>query len=65
MPPTRFPVTISTTVAIHETLLAVGTSAAHRPDETHTTLLQLNANGQNQKGIRDGCCLRTPMCGFV
>lgn len=32
---------------------------------THTKLLQLNANGENQKGIRDGCCLRTPMCGFV
>ncbi len=32
---------------------------------THTKLLQLNANGENQKGIRDGCCLRTPICGFV
>lgn len=33
---------------------------------THTKLLQLNAKGENQKGIRDGCCLRTPpMCGFL
>lgn len=31
---------------------------------THTKLLQLNASAENQKGIRDGCCLRTPMCGF-
>lgn len=32
---------------------------------THSKLLQLNASRENQKGIRDGCCLRTPMCGFV
>jgi len=54
-------------------------SAAHCPTETnkhththwhkytraHTQLLQLNANAENQKGIRDGCCLRTPLCGFA
>lgn len=31
----------------------------------HTELHQLNASRANQKGIRDGCCLQTPMCGWV
>ena len=37
----------------------------HWHTRTHSQLLQLNANEENQKGIRDGCCLRTPMCGFA
>lgn len=32
---------------------------------THSKPLQLNASPENQKGIRDGSCLRTPMCGFL
>lgn len=32
---------------------------------THSKLLQLNASWENQRGIRDGRCLRTPMRSFV